>query len=84
MDFTRILADKYMGGSGPWSRIPPEPLTSRWGYVGLSALFNILLREKYSSAEGRIGEPFIPGFQKWMHSEEKMGGNIVVSGRRLE
>ena len=55
------------GNTGPWSRIPPQPLTSRWGYVAEAALHNLLLRTQKNGK----GEDFCPSFFYDMFDKEK-------------
>ena len=63
-----MMAETFMDGrKGIWSRTPPQPLTSRWGYVGQAAIFNLALR----ALNNRAGEPFVPHFYMTMFDDEK-------------
>ena len=63
-----MMGDTFMDGwKGIWSRTPPQPLTSLWGYVGQAAIFNLALR----ALNNRAGEPFVPQFDMTMFEDEK-------------
>ena len=62
------MANMWMDGrTGRWSRCPPQPLTSRWGYVGAAAIHNLALRDVKNSN----GMAFVPGFFYEMFEDEK-------------
>ena len=62
------MANTFMDNrKGLWLRTPPQPLTSRWGYVGLAAIHHLALR----SMKNQDGEPFVATFYTTMFEDEK-------------